>query len=87
MAVAGQINIEFRRVDKFTAVSGGSGLYVTDSWIIKSTTYRIHVAQQTDSHLSIAGNLKELCQAGDWFREQSLDEGKELESRLFELIA
>ena len=55
MAVAGQINIEFRRVDKFTAVSGGSGVYVTDSWIIKSTTYTIHIAQQTDSHLSLAG--------------------------------
>ena len=31
--------------------------------------------------------LKELCHAGDWFREQSLDKGKELESRLFELSA
>ena len=31
--------------------------------------------------------LKELCQAGDWLREQSLDKEKELEPRLFELIA
>ena len=32
-------------------------------------------------------SLKELCHAGDQFREQSLDKGKELEPRLFELIA
>ena len=31
--------------------------------------------------------LEELCHAGDWFREQSLDHGKELEPRLFEFIA
>ena len=32
-------------------------------------------------------NLKELCHVGDWFREQSLDKGKEPEPRLFELIS
>ena len=40
-----------------------------------------------DKMFQIANSgLKELFQAGDWFREQSLDKGKELEPRLFELI-
>lgn len=56
MAVAAQINIEFRRIEKFSAIVAGSGIYVTDSWILKTSAYRVHVAQQTDSHLSIAGS-------------------------------
>ncbi len=56
MSVAAQINLEFRRVEKFSAVTGGSGVYVTDSWIIKTNSYTVSIAQQTDSHLSIAGN-------------------------------
>jgi len=55
-SVAAQINIEFRRVDKFSAVSSGSSVYVTDSWILKCTTYFVHISQQTDSHLSIASS-------------------------------
>ena len=55
MAVAAQINIEFRRIEKFSAIVAGSGIYVTDSWILKTSAYRVHVAQHTDSHLSIAG--------------------------------
>ncbi|XP_065071175.1 E3 ubiquitin-protein ligase TM129-like isoform X3 [Rhopilema esculentum] len=56
MEVAAQINIEFRRIDKFYAVSGGCGVYVTDSWILKTSTYQVYVSQQTDSHLSIAAS-------------------------------
>ncbi len=55
MSVAAQINIEFRRVDKFSLNVGGSGIYVTDSWIIKTNLYTVNVAQQTDAHLSISG--------------------------------
>lgn len=55
-SVAAQINIEFRRVDKFCAVSSGSSVYVTDSWILKCTTYTVHLSQQTDSHLNIASS-------------------------------
>ena len=52
-AVATQINLEFRRVEKFSSVLGGTSVYVTNSWIIKCTAYKINIAQQTDSHLSI----------------------------------
>lgn len=51
--VAAQINLEFRRIEKFSSVTGGTSTYVTDSWIIKCSTYRIYIAQQTDSHLSV----------------------------------
>lgn len=52
-AVAAQINLEFRRVEKFSSVTGGTAVYVTDSWIIKSTAYKVHIAQQTDAHLAV----------------------------------
>ena len=52
--VAATINIEFRRIDKFSSVTGATNVYVTDSWIIKCTAYIVHVAQQTDAHLSIS---------------------------------
>ena len=52
-SVASQINLEFRRVEKFSLISGGTSVYVTDSWIIKCTAYKVYIAQQTDSHLSI----------------------------------
>ena len=52
-AVASSINIEFRRITKFSSIIGGTRLYITDSWIIKCTTYRIHIAHKSDVHLSI----------------------------------
>jgi len=55
-AVAGQINLEFRSLDKFSSILGGTSIYVTDSWIMKCTTYKVHIAQQTDCHLSIVGS-------------------------------
>jgi len=54
--VAAQINMEFRSLEKFSSVLGGTSIYVTDSWIIKCTTYKVHIAQQTDSHLSIVNS-------------------------------
>ena len=52
-AVAAQINLEFRRLEKFSSVLGGTSIYLTDSWIIKCTAYKVYIAQQTDCHLSI----------------------------------
>lgn len=52
-AVASSINIEFRRVNKFCSIIGGTSLYITDSWIVKCTTYKVHVAHKPDVHLSI----------------------------------
>jgi len=51
--VASQINLEFRRLEKYSSIMGGTSIYVTDSWIIKCTAYKIHTTQQTDSHLTI----------------------------------
>jgi len=52
-AVASTINLEYRRMEKFSSITGGTSIYVTDSWIIKCSTYKIYIAQQTDSHLSV----------------------------------
>ena len=38
--VASQINLEFRSLDKFSSILGGTSVYVTDSWIVKCTTYK-----------------------------------------------
>ena len=51
--VASQINLEFRQLEKFSSIMGGTSVYVTNSWIMKCTTYKIYIAQQTDSHLSV----------------------------------
>ena len=51
--VAAQINLEFRRLEKFSSITGGTSIYVTDSWIVKCTTYKVYIAQHTDSHLSV----------------------------------
>ena len=52
-AVASTINLEYRRIEKFSSITGGTSIYVTDSWIIKCSTYKVHIAQQTDSHVSV----------------------------------
>lgn len=54
-ATASSVNIEFRRIDKFCSrtSTGGSRIYVTDSWIIKTSAYRVDVAHQQNVHLSI----------------------------------
>ena len=54
--VAAQINGEFRSIDKFSSIMGGTSLYVTESWILKCTAYTVHAVQQTDSHLSVLGS-------------------------------
>ena len=54
-ATASSVNIEFRRIDKFCSRTsiGGSKIYVTDSWIIKTSAYRIDLAHQQNVHLTI----------------------------------
>lgn len=52
-AVASSINIEFRRIDKFATGAPGARVIVTDTWVIKVTTYRLHVAQQQGIRLTV----------------------------------
>ncbi|XP_040448019.1 E3 ubiquitin-protein ligase TM129 isoform X2 [Falco naumanni] len=51
--VASSINTEFRRIDKFATGAPGARVIVTDTWVIKVTTYCLHVAQQQDIHLTV----------------------------------
>ncbi|KAM7158402.1 E3 ubiquitin-protein ligase TM129 isoform 2-T2 [Molossus nigricans] len=52
-AVASSVNTEFRRIDKFATGAPGARVIVTDTWVMKVTTYRVHVAQQQDVHLTV----------------------------------
>ncbi|XP_043303945.1 E3 ubiquitin-protein ligase TM129 [Cervus canadensis] len=52
-AVASSVNTEFRRIDKFATGVPGARVIVTDTWVMKVTTYRVHVAQQQDVHLTV----------------------------------
>ena len=54
-AVASSINIEFRRIDKFTTGLPGRRLIVTDSWLMRTTTYYVYIAHQSDLHLQLVG--------------------------------
>ncbi|XP_018410267.1 PREDICTED: E3 ubiquitin-protein ligase TM129 [Nanorana parkeri] len=51
--VASSINTEFRRIDKFATGVPGARVIVTDTWVMKVTTYRVYVAQQQDIHLTV----------------------------------
>lgn len=53
-SVASSINIEFRRIDKFMSGVIGRQVVVTDSWVMKSSTYFVYVAHQNDIHLTLA---------------------------------
>ncbi|KAK2192871.1 hypothetical protein NP493_21g07019 [Ridgeia piscesae] len=52
-AVASAINIEFRRIDKFTTGAHGRRLIVTDSWVMNTATYSLYIAHQGDIHLML----------------------------------
>ncbi|XP_013403390.1 E3 ubiquitin-protein ligase TM129 [Lingula anatina] len=54
-AVASSIDVEFRRINKFTSGVPGRRLYVTDSWIIQTAAYHLNVAHQRDMHLTLSG--------------------------------
>ncbi|KAG9479513.1 hypothetical protein GDO78_011509 [Eleutherodactylus coqui] len=47
------INNEFRRIDKFATGVPGARVIVTDTWVMKVTTYKVYVAQQQDIHLTV----------------------------------
>lgn len=52
-AVAVSINTEFRRIDKFATGTPGARVVITDTWVLKVTTYHVHVARQQDTHLTV----------------------------------
>ena len=54
-SVASSINIEFRRIDKYTTGLPGRRLIVTDSWLMRTSTYYVHIAHQSDLHLQLVG--------------------------------
>ncbi|XP_073430527.1 E3 ubiquitin-protein ligase TM129 [Dendrobates tinctorius] len=51
--VASSINREFRSIDKFATGAPGARIIVTDSWVMKVTTYKVYVAHQQDIHLTV----------------------------------
>ncbi|XP_077465957.1 E3 ubiquitin-protein ligase TM129 [Stigmatopora argus] len=52
-SVASSINTEFRRIDKFATGAPGARVIVTDGWVLKVTTYYVHMAAQRDSHVTV----------------------------------
>ncbi|CAG5122495.1 unnamed protein product [Candidula unifasciata] len=52
--VASSINLEFRRIDKFVSGIQSRLVAVTDSWIIKTSTYYVYIAHQNDIHLTLS---------------------------------
>ncbi|XP_072177940.1 E3 ubiquitin-protein ligase TM129-like [Diadema setosum] len=55
--VASNINIEFRRINKFSTGPPSARIYVTDSWIIRSSAYVVHFAHKQDCHMNILGSV------------------------------
>ena len=55
-AVASDIDVEFRRIDKFTTGAHGRRLIVTDSWLMMTSTYFVHIAHQSDIHLTLVAS-------------------------------
>ncbi|XP_033829966.1 E3 ubiquitin-protein ligase TM129 [Periophthalmus magnuspinnatus] len=51
--LASSLNTEFRRVDKFTAGVHGARVIVTDSWVLKVSTYGVSMALQSQCQLSV----------------------------------
>ncbi|KAG7241641.1 hypothetical protein INR49_025403 [Caranx melampygus] len=52
-SVAANVNTEFRRIDKFATGAPGARVIVTDSWVLKVTTYHVHMALQNDCHVTV----------------------------------
>ncbi|XP_029367781.1 E3 ubiquitin-protein ligase TM129 isoform X3 [Echeneis naucrates] len=52
-SVAASINTEFRRIDKFATGAPGARVIVTDSWVLKVTTYHVYVALQSECHVTV----------------------------------
>ncbi|XP_028271365.1 E3 ubiquitin-protein ligase TM129 isoform X2 [Parambassis ranga] len=56
--VAANINTEFRRIDKFATGSPGARVIVTDSWVLKVTTYHIYMALQSECHVTVIDSIQ-----------------------------
>ncbi|XP_026213972.1 E3 ubiquitin-protein ligase TM129 [Anabas testudineus] len=52
-SVAASVNDEFRRIDKFATGVPGARVIVTDSWVLKVTTYHVYMALQSDCHVTV----------------------------------
>ncbi|XP_076005343.1 E3 ubiquitin-protein ligase TM129 [Genypterus blacodes] len=52
-AVASSINTEFRRIDKFATGAPGARIIITDTWVLKVTTYHVYLALQSDCHVTV----------------------------------
>ncbi|XP_029960680.1 E3 ubiquitin-protein ligase TM129 [Salarias fasciatus] len=52
-AVATSINTEFRRIDKFATGPPAARVIVTDGWVLKVSTYHIHLALQSECHVTV----------------------------------
>lgn len=58
VAVASNVNTEFRRVDKFsTKVNSVCRVVATDSWLMKVTAYSVYITHQRDAVLSLEGSF------------------------------
>ncbi|XP_037636817.1 E3 ubiquitin-protein ligase TM129 [Sebastes umbrosus] len=52
-SVATSINDEFRRIDKFATGVPGARVIVTDSWVLKVTTYHVYMALQSECDVTV----------------------------------
>ncbi|KAA8579390.1 hypothetical protein FQN60_018667, partial [Etheostoma spectabile] len=52
-SVATSVNDEFRRIDKFATGAPGARVIVTDSWVLKVTTYHVYMALQSECHVTV----------------------------------
>ena len=52
-SVASSVNVEFRRHDKFASGPVGRQVVVTDSWVLVTSAYHLHVAHQSDVLLTL----------------------------------
>lgn len=56
-AVSSSINIEFRRINKFSTGPPSCRVFVTDSWIIRTSAYSVCFAHKQDCHLNILNSV------------------------------
>lgn len=52
-SLATSINNEFRRIDKFATGAPGARVIVTDTWVLKVTTYHVYMALQSECHVTV----------------------------------
>ncbi|CAJ1058401.1 E3 ubiquitin-protein ligase TM129 [Xyrichtys novacula] len=52
-SVASSVNTEFRRIDKFATGAPGARAIITDSWVLKVTTYHVYMALQSECHVTV----------------------------------